>query len=323
MAAGNTTRVTDPHREALARLGGRYEVRVLEPSPPAVAEPPFFADDPAGRGDVPAGRSLVSPVTTGDVLWDDLTAGDEELTGWCAERWLGGWRRLGPAPPALASTRAALHRVAEHVLAPARQAVNGKIGLRFTRGGFGTPFFGADRQLRVDGDELVVVAAGVSRSTPIATLADAGGQAGLGAAALGALGADAGAPLDVDRAAAGFLGDWFGFAASVLEQLRAESGPERDPSRTQLWPEHFDLSVELGAEAAGQRAGYGCSPGDDAYAEPYCYVTLWTARPDPGELWNADGFPGAVLPFADLLAAEDQRAAALAFFRERLAALGA
>jgi hypothetical protein len=41
----------------------------------------------------------------------------------------------------------------------------------------------------------------------------------------------------------------------------------------------------------------------------------------PGELWQATAFKGAELPYAMLLAAEDQRASALRFFAERLAAL--
>ena len=39
----------DPRREAFDRVGGRYDVRVLEPSPPAVNEAPWFADDPIAR----------------------------------------------------------------------------------------------------------------------------------------------------------------------------------------------------------------------------------------------------------------------------------
>jgi hypothetical protein len=58
--------------DAYERLDGRYETRVLEPSPPAVTDDPWLADDPAARGDVPAGRSVVSPVGTGDLRWDDL-----------------------------------------------------------------------------------------------------------------------------------------------------------------------------------------------------------------------------------------------------------
>src|SRR3954449_7793727 len=89
----------DPRTEAFERLGGRYEVRVLEPSPPAVAEGPWFADDPAARGEVPAGRTLVSPVSSGDRTWDEVARDDGDLAAWCADRWLGAWRRLPPPPP--------------------------------------------------------------------------------------------------------------------------------------------------------------------------------------------------------------------------------
>ena len=41
------------------------EVRVLEPAPPAIEDEPWFADDPAARGYIPPGRTLVSPVTSG------------------------------------------------------------------------------------------------------------------------------------------------------------------------------------------------------------------------------------------------------------------
>ena len=62
--------------EAYERLEGCYETRVLEPSPPAIASGPWFADDPAARGEVPPGRSVVSPVGTGDLRWDDLASTD-------------------------------------------------------------------------------------------------------------------------------------------------------------------------------------------------------------------------------------------------------
>ena len=55
---------------------------------------------------------------------------------------------------------------------------------------------------------------------------------------------------------------------------------------------------------------------------PYLYVAPWTARPK-GDLWNATAFAGAELPFSALPAAGDQRAAALAFFSQRCAALAA
>jgi hypothetical protein len=304
--------------EAFVRLGGHYETRVLEPSRPAVSEPPWFADDPVARGDAPPGRQVVSPVGTGDIRWEDLARQHEDLREFCIERWLGPYRRLEPAPAHLVPTRLALHRLAERVISPARRTSNGKIGLRFTRGGFGTPFFGDDAQIRVERDQLVVQRPGMVLRAPITTLDAAADHVGRNLlpddVQLGA------APLEVDATASAFLGEWYGFAASVLEELRAEAGEAVDPSRVQLWPEHFDLAVELGREDANARAAYGCSPGDDLSDEPYIYVAPWAAPP-PGELWQAAGFTGALMPFAELRDAPDQRTAALEFFRTRLAAL--
>ena len=48
----------DARKEAFDRVGGRFDVRVLEPSPPAVDVAPWFADDPVApdRGRRPASR---------------------------------------------------------------------------------------------------------------------------------------------------------------------------------------------------------------------------------------------------------------------------
>jgi hypothetical protein len=200
------------------------------------------------------------------------------------------------------------------VISPARQRANGKIGLRWTLGGFGTPYFGADSQIRVEGAEFVVDASGEERRTALTTIGDA-------AAAIGFDLTDS-TPLDVDPGASRFVGDWFGFVTSVLEQLRAEAAAEWEPSRVQIWPEHFDAAAEIGAEQTDGRATTGGSPGDDLHPEPYLYVTPWSARPT-GELWQASGFPGAELGYAQLLAAPDPRATALEFFRVRIAALNA
>jgi hypothetical protein len=294
-------------------------VRVIEPSPPAVATEPWFADDPTARGELPPGRRLVSPVAGGDMRWADLARHDDELAGWCRERWLGPYRRLEPPPATLPATRAALHRVAEQVISPARRRANGKIGLRWTLGGFGTPFFGADAQVRVEGAQLVVSAAEAGeRRAPLSTVAEA--AAAIGFDLSGAEEQLERAPLEIDPAASHWLGDWFGFVTSVLEELRAEAPPEWEPGRVQIWPEHFDAAVELGVESADGRAALGGSPGDDEHAEPYLYVAPWTARPS-GEPWNARTFTGAELSYAELLAAADQRGAALDFLRARVTAL--
>ncbi len=162
-------------------------------------------------------------------------------------------------------TRGSWHRLAEHVVAPARHRSNGKIGLRFTRGGFGTPFFGADEQVRVARDGFHVVRGGARSVHPITTVRAAADVVGIepGAPAdvytpTTALQPDA--PLELDADSARFLGDWFGFGASVLEALRAAVPDTDTPARVQLWPEHFDLSFDFGDEAAGTRATYGASP---------------------------------------------------------------
>ncbi len=305
-------------REAAERIGQRCDARVLEPSPPAVSEPPWFADDPVARGDLEPGRTVVSPVATGDISWVELAAGDPELGAWCADRWLGPYKRLVPAPGSLAMTRGSLQQLAERVMAPARRHASGKIGLRYTRHGFGTPFFGADMQVRVAGAELIIDEDGHERSAPITTLDAA--AALVGRDALPADIALGGEPLHVDPYAVGFLGDWYGFGASVLEDLRVGAPDDGDASRVQLWPEHFDLALVLGSERSGARATYGLSPGDDQHPEPYAYVTPWIAQP-PGDLWQATGFSGAELSYAELIAARDQRAAALEFFGMRAASL--
>ena len=306
--------------EAEERLDGRYAARVLEPSPPAVNDPPWFADDPVARGEDSGDRPIVSPVGTGDLRWDDVVAERPDLAEWCAERWLAAHRRLEAAPARLVATRESLHRVGEQLLSRAREHANGKIALRYTLGGFGTPFFGPDAQVRVEGAELVVQEGEDERRGPLTTLRAAGDLVGAHRLPDDVVLDEE--PLAIDPEAASFLGDWYGFAYSVLEELRAGAGPALDPSRVQLWPEHFDVSVELGSEAEGRRAGYGASPGDDDHPEPYLYVTPWTPPPG-GELWNATVFTGAELPLAALLDADEQRGAALEFLRTRLDVLQA
>ena len=78
---------------------------------------------------------------------------------------------LQPLPPTFATTVAALHRVAEEIVAPARKPDN-EIALIATPGGFGTPEFehaGRRRQVRVEGAELVHD----EQRTPLTTLEDA------------------------------------------------------------------------------------------------------------------------------------------------------
>src|SRR5262245_27592155 len=290
--------MANPRAEAEDMLGGDYEARVLEPSPPAVG-PPRYSDDPVEPGEVPEGRDLVSPVhNRGDLTWDEIVLQEPDLRSWCAERWLGAWTRLEPLPAGFAETRESLHEVALAVVAPGRRPEN-EISLRYTRGGFGTPFFdegGNECQVRVEGAELVRQRGNEETRESL--------------------------PPEVDATAARALGDLYGFACSVLEQLRANE-PEADSSLVLLWPEHFDLAMELGDRERGRRGNFGVSPGDENHDEPYLYVGPWDPGRAPGELWNATGFTGAELPYSELLSAEDQRRTALDFFEERYRAIQA
>jgi len=228
-------------------------------------------------------------------------------------------QRLDPLPTGFAATVASLHRLAEEVVAPARKPEN-EIALRATPGGFGTPpfeFAGQERQVRAEGAELVYRVGDEEQRARITSIASAG-----------ALVADLlpeSAKLDeerlaLDARAAVVLGAWYELGAAVLSGLIGEANPEDDASEINLWPEHFDLAIELGPEADDARANYGFSPGDADHPEPYLYVGPWTAEVE-GELWNGHGFRGAELGYAELAAADDPKRAAIDFCRARRQAL--
>jgi hypothetical protein len=229
---------------------------------------------------------------------------------------------LKPLPDDFPRTREALHRVAEELVAPARKPHN-EIALTVTPGGFGTPpfdFDGATLQVRVDGTDLVVERDGEEDRTALTSIAAAALLLGPELLVDGMPADDE--PLGIDPEAAGRLAEFYAFAHEALERARGALPADAESSPTVLWPEHFDVAYEAGAEKGGQRANYGASPGDADHAEPYLYVGPWTARPE-GELWNATGFPGAELPYADLVAASDPRATAVEFFDTRARALAA
>lgn len=226
---------------------------------------------------------------------------------------------LAPLPESFAGTVGALHRVAEVIVAPARKPDN-EISLREIPGGFGTPEFehaGVTQRVRVEWDELVREVAGEERRAPLTSLAVA---SGLVADLLPADTVASPEPLAVDAESAAALARWNALGYRALCVLRDEADAAAAATNPVLWPEHFDLAIELGDEAAGQRATYGFSPGDENHPEPYAYVGPWVARP-AGETWNATGFGGAELGYVELLAAEDPLTAALDFLRSRRDAL--
>ncbi|MDH3302510.1 MAG: hypothetical protein OES24_18575 [Acidimicrobiia bacterium] len=318
---------------------GEGQARVLEPSPPAINSGPHWADDPVDRTAVTGDGSdveLVLPTGLVDPARDPATVVDwdtwldgrsarAEHADWLAERWLGGRRRLPATPPleTLVETRLALHRLATYVVAPVRHRQNGKFGLRWTQGGFGTPFFGQDRQVRVEGTSLIDQRDGEVRVTPIGSLEDAARfleseiDAETAAEHDSPDVGDVDERLAVDASAAELLGNWFGMAFAGLEVLRADA-TSIDPSRPQLWPGHFDPAIEVGTDDT--RASYGASPGDHGSDQPYLYVSVWW--PDRLDIdtddsfWNASGFTGRILPLADFPADADPAVVAANFWRE-------
>lgn len=305
--------------EAQALLPEGFEARVLEPSPPAIHDPEYFADDPAVPGNAGSRARIVTPTTAGDVSWDELARQQSPLAGFVADRWLGQWKRLPALPATYVETVVSLNQVAFFGMAPARHAANGKVGLRYTYRGFGTPFFGDDVQVRIDGDRLVVQKNEKVRDVSITSVRAAAEFIGLPyREKWGPEWHDPPKPVDPDQSlkvdveAAYVASDVIGFAFSILEQLRYESLTS-DPSRVQLWPEHFDVAVDLGDSDRGQRAAFGVSPGYAAHPEPFVYVSPWDKSNLDDSFWNADFFAGAVLEYSELLDADDQRQAALTF----------
>ena len=304
-----------------------HEARVLEPSPPASADPQWHADDPTD----PAGAQghVVTPIPGEGILWEAIAEKDFELGGYASDHWLTSRSRLPSLPARLAVTRDFLHQVAFFAVAPKRYAETGKLGLRYTHRGFGTPFFGDDEQVRVEGGQLVHQTWQGLTSAVLTTLGQACDLLGIpyrdswyGAfhdppAPIGPT-----VPLVVDEKAAAMIADWFGFATLVLERLRRLPVAE-DITRVQLWPEHFDIAIEMGSAEKGHRASYGASLGDRNHPEPHFYVAPWT-EPDPDDsYWNDPAFKGASLSFRKLLSEENPAAAALVFLERGHARLSA
>jgi hypothetical protein len=315
---------TNPRADAQKLLPPGFEARVLEPSPPAVNDGDYRADDPTALVERDPGLEVVTPTTAGDVTWDELSRRHPHLSEFASSHWLGAWSRLPVLNDQHISTVSALGQLAFFVIAPARFAVQEKLGLRYTHGGFGTPFYGKDRQIRIEGRFLVVQDGDTGAREEITTLRRAARQVGIEYnEKWGPKWHDPPAPTDPDvplaiepgaaRACANILG--FGF--SVLEQIRIEARNDEKPSRVQLWPEHFDAAVEIGIDDVGRRAGFGASPGYPAHPEPFVYVSPWAKDWLDDPYWNAD-FGGSILSYDELLAAENQRATALDFLRHGL-----
>jgi hypothetical protein len=222
-------------------------------------------------------------------------------------------------PATFAATREALHALACYVIAPARLASDGHIGLRPVEGGIGTPWLEDGSRVRVSGAYLVVDVDGVGCARPITTLRDAAALAGVALDPRPPVGSDLppfepDAALPVDRRASLALGSWYALGSDVLDRLTPPDAAV--VSERQLWPEHFDLAVVV---TPGRRpaVNVGFGPGDSFSDEPYVYVGPFDRTGLDDAFWNAPF--GAFRTRRELLAGGDPVAAAGAFIADGLA----
>jgi hypothetical protein len=205
------------------------------------------------------------------------------------------------------STRAALHALAEHVLAPARYREDHHVGLRPTEHGIETPPVGRkERVVGVRGDRLYVQENGRERQTEITTLGAAGRFVGIEPGVPDGLWKPVTqyrptAALAVEAEVVEQLAQWFLLVGTALAELNEQTGGGLEP--VQLWPEHLDLAT------SGDQVNYGGSPGDDLIEMPYLYVGPWDHPVSDEPFWNTSF--GAALPIAEVTSVE----AANQFFR--------
>lgn len=125
------------------------------------------------------------------------------------------------------------------------------------------------------------------------------------------------------------LASWFANASALLET----HGHRLGASTVRVWPHHFDVGSLLAVAqnddgSLAKSVGFGLSPGDESYPEPYLYVSPWP-YPEVGTLealsaghWHGEGYVAAILRGRDLArgSAEQQSERAVAFLDEAYAA---
>ncbi len=169
----------------------------------------------------------------------------------------------------LVSTRAALHGLAELVMAGPQHRASGTIRLRVAPGAVETV---AQPALRLTAESLSGPGGEVSLAGPTTPRAIGGAVGVVPGEPQGLYGDHAPVGLDdtvvVDHEAAIALLDWFAVGAAALLEFASEA-------KAVLWPEHFDLAITL------DEVNYGISPGDGYSAQPYAYVGPWRPVADP------------------------------------------
>jgi hypothetical protein len=109
---------------------------------------------------------------------------------------------------------------------------------------------------------------------------------------------------ELDKKALESLSNLYSVTHTILKS--AFSG-DNSSSEIRCWPHHFDIATLLTVEEhedpeKAKSIGFGFSPGDGGYEEPYFYLTPWP-YPEMDKLydlsapaiWNTEGWVGAVL----------------------------
>ncbi len=130
--------------------------------------------------------------------------------------------------------------------------------------------------------------------------------------------------------AAAELARYYDNANDTLAHLASQLQPV--PSIA-IWPHHFDLGgiYILDSDQPFEKArqiGFGLSPGDHNYEEPYFYVTPWPIPSEPSlpalaasGHWHTEGFTGAILTASNLSSgASSQRSQLDSFLQSAFAA---
>ena len=184
-------------------------------------------------------------------------------------------RRIMPLPAAFATTRDALHTLACYVVSPARKARTGRIGLRPTGEGFGTPPFDDGSRIVVHGNRLGVDPgerdrhhdAACGGSVPRRRV-DSRPWRRRGPSSVRTR-CDARTWTSMRRSLSDSGTAWDSRSSTSFRSVSANA--PRTMSEAQLWPEHFDLAVDVEL-AGGRHVNVGFSPGDRFSDEPYVYV---------------------------------------------------
>jgi hypothetical protein len=196
----------------------------------------------------------------------------------------------------LASTRRALHGVAELVLAGPQHLVADTVRLRVVPDGFATTV-GEDVRLEGTAVQRGSVRVRVDGATPRGMAESLGLTARrLDDVYPDGTDVDLDETLHVDEAAAAILIAAWSAGDEALRRLEPDQVPV-------LWPEHFDVGISV------DEVNYGVSPGDADTPTPYAYVGPWTVPPRD-DFWDR--------PFgaARLISGLPDAATVLEFFAE-------